>query len=70
MKIDKSGNSLGLSQNQTNSQLDAISLILKQAGKTAEEVAALATLDDALQTLKVNRAALESARTHHEVVIA
>ena len=47
MKIDKSGNSLGLSQNQTNSQLDAISLILKQAGKTAEEVAALATLDDA-----------------------
>ena len=29
----------------------------------------LATLDDALQTLKVNLAALESARTHREVII-
>ena len=32
---------------QTDLGLDAISLILKQAGKTADEVAALATLDDA-----------------------
>ena len=32
---------------KTDLGLDAISLILKQAGKTADEVAALATLDDA-----------------------
>lgn len=45
---------------QARNFLDAI------AGKDTP----LATLDDALQTLKVNRAALESARTHHEVVLA
>jgi alkylation response protein AidB-like acyl-CoA dehydrogenase len=35
------------SRANTDSGMDAISLILKQAGKSADEVAALATLDDA-----------------------
>ena len=34
-------------QNSVGSSVDAISLILKQAGRTADEVASLATLDDA-----------------------
>jgi len=34
-------------QNRVGSSVDAISLILKQAGRTADEVASLATLDDA-----------------------
>ena len=32
---------------KSNENADAVSLILKQAGKSADEVAALATLDDA-----------------------
>ena len=35
------------SESRTSGNIDAISLILKQAGRTADEVASLATLDDA-----------------------
>ena len=45
----KSLNPNPISQNvqQDTASTDAVSLILKQAGRTAEEVAALSTLDDA-----------------------
>ena len=41
------GNTPGSTHARTDSGMDAISLILTQAGKTADEVASLATLDDA-----------------------
>ena len=44
--MEKKDNLQG-TQNRAGSSVDAISLILKQAGRTADEVASLATLDDA-----------------------